>query len=269
MSQIRGDKRLDLGKFVVASIKIKGRHFEILVDPDSAWEVKKRIRMFEKEKEKELGRTYKLTVDDLLSITPIPMEEIIEGFMVFRDLKRGDHVSQDELSEYFETDDIGRITARILLHGDLQLTKTQRNKFVEEKRKKLIDILVKNCVNPQTGRPHPPARIERALEEAKVNIDPFNPIEDQVSDVVKAMRPIIPIKMERVVLSLVIPPQFTGKAYNLINMLATITSEEWKGTGTFECIVEIPSGVQVEFLDKINKITHGRASAKVIETKSA
>ncbi|MBD3185512.1 ribosome assembly factor SBDS [Candidatus Bathyarchaeota archaeon] len=269
MSQIRGSKRIDLGKYVIANIRINNKNFEILVDPDTAWKVKKKIRQYEKEKEKELQKTYRLTVDDLLEITPVPMEQVIEGFMVFHDLKRGDHVSEDELQEAFGTDDIARITAEIILNGDLQLTKTQRDKFIQEKLKKLVDILVKNCVNPQTGKPHPPQRIERAIDEANINIDPFNPVEDQVGDIVREMKRIIPIKMEQVVMSLRIPAQFTGKGYNLINMFTSITEEKWKNDGTLECLVQFPSGIQAEFLDKINKLTHGRAQAKIVETKSA
>ena len=268
MSQIRGDKRIDFGKFVIASIKINRQDFEILVDPDKAWELKKKIRIHEKEKEKELNKTYKMTIDDVLEISDTPMQEIIEGFIIFEDIRRGEKVSDELLQESFGTDDIARITAHILLFGDLQLTKEQREKFIEEKKKKLINILVKNCVNPQTKKPHPPQRIERAIEESKYNIDPFNPIEDQIPDILKALKSVIPIKMERVVMSLTIPAKFTGKGYNLINTHASITKEEWKNNGNLECLVELPSGVQVEFLDKVNKLTHGRAITKIVERTS-
>ena len=49
---------------------------------------------------------------------------------------------------------------------DTELNKEQREKFISEKKKKLLDILTKNCINPQTSKPHPPQRIERALEES-------------------------------------------------------------------------------------------------------
>jgi len=157
--------------------------------------------------------------------------------------------------------------AEILLNGELQLNKEQREKFVSEKKKKLLDILTKNCINPQTQKPHPPQRIERALDEAKVNIDPFNPIEDQVEAIIKALQSIIPIRMERQQMSISIPAEFTGKAYNMVKTLASITKEDWKSSGSVECVVEIPAGISVEFLDKLNKITHGRAMTKIIEAK--
>nr|MDO8109303.1 hypothetical protein [Candidatus Sigynarchaeota archaeon] len=75
---MRGDKRMDFGKFVIASIKIASRKFEILVDPDKAWELKKQIRVLEKEKQKELNKPYKVTVDDVIKISRIPMEQILE-----------------------------------------------------------------------------------------------------------------------------------------------------------------------------------------------
>jgi len=268
LSSIRGDKRINLGKFIIANIKIKGKNYEILVDPDNAWEIKKAIRKFEKEKSKTLNKTYNVTVDDVLAISPVPVDEVIEGYVVFENLRRGEKVSEDEIEKIFGTTDIRHVTAYILLHGNLQLTKEQRDKFIQEKKKKLINILTKNCINPQTKKPHPPGRIERALQEARIHIDPFNPVEDQVADIVKSLKSIIPIKMERTTLSIVIPPEFTGKSYNLINTMGVITKEEWKNNGALECTIEIPAGIQPEFLDKLNKITHGRASAKIIETKS-
>jgi len=265
---MRGDKRIDLGKYVIADMKIRGRNFEILVDPDLAWDLKKQMRVFQKEKEKKLNEPYKLTVKDVLNVSKVPMVEIIEGFIVFENLMRGEKVSEETLEEYFGTADINEVTARFMLDGNLQLTKEQREKFIAEKKKKLIDIIVKNCVNPQTGKPHPPARIERALEEGKVHIDPFNPVEDQVSDVVRALKPVLPIKMERVVLFLRIPAEFTGKGYNMINNFASISKEKWGNDGSLECNIDLPAGIQAEFLEKLNNLTRGRAQSKIIETIS-
>lgn len=265
--QMRGNKRMDFGKYIIANIKIAGRRFEILVDPDKSWELKKQIRQFQKEKEKELNKTYKVTVDDVLKFSKVPMDQIVESYIVFEDIHRGEKMSDDVIQDTFKTDQINRVIAEILLNGELQLNKEQREKFISEKKKKLLDILTKNCINPQTSKPHPPQRIERALEEAKVTIDPFNPIEDQVESIVKALQPIIPIRMERQQLMITIPAEFTGKAYNLVKTLASISKEDWKPSGSVECVVEIPAGISVEFLDKLNKITHGRAMTKILDAK--
>ncbi|MBN2150272.1 MAG: ribosome assembly factor SBDS [Candidatus Lokiarchaeota archaeon] len=265
--QIRGDKRMDFGKYIIASIRIAGRRYEILVDPDKSWELKKQIRQFQKEKEKELNKTYKVTVDDVLKFSKVPMEQIVESYIVFEDIRRGEKMSEEMIADAFNTEDMSRVISEILLNGELQLNKEQRDKFISEKRKKLLDILTKNCINPQTQKPHPPQRIERALDEAKVNIDPFNPIEDQVEAIVRALQPVIPIRMERQQLAVSIPAEFTGKAYNLVKTLASITKEDWKPSGSLECVIEIPAGISAEFLDKLNKITHGRAMTRVIEAK--
>jgi ribosome maturation protein SDO1 len=265
--QIRGSKRMDFGKYIIAHIKIAGRRFEILVDPDKSWDLKKQIRQFQKEKEKELNKTYKVTVDDVLVFSKVPMDQIVESYIIFEDIHRGEKMSDDVIQDTFKTDKIDRVLAEILLNGELQLNKEQREKFISEKKKKLLDILTKNCINPQTSKPHPPQRIERALEEAKINIDPFNPIEDQVESIVKALQSIIPIRMERQQLLVSIPAEFTGKAYNLVKTIALITKEDWKSSGSVECVIEIPAGISVEFLDKLNKITHGRAMTKIIDVK--
>jgi ribosome maturation protein SDO1 len=229
--------------------------------------LKKLIRQFQKEKEKELNKTYKVTVDDVLKFSKVPMNEIVEAFTIFEDLHRGEKMSEVIIQDTFKTDDIQRVIAEILLNGELQLNKEQREKFISEKKKKLLDILTKNCINPQTSKPHPPQRIERALDEAKVTIDPFNAIEDQIEAIVKALQLIIPIRMERQQMAISIPAEFTGKAFNLLKSLSTIVKEDWKPNGGLECVIEIPAGISVEFLDKLNKITHGRAMSKIVDAK--
>ena len=47
--------------------------------------------------------------------------------------------------------------------------------------KKLINAISRESINPQTNAPNPPARIEAAMEEAKIHIDPFKPVNEQIN----------------------------------------------------------------------------------------
>jgi len=85
---------MDFGKYIIAHIKIAGRRFEILVDPDKSWDLKKQTRQFQKEKEKELNKSYKVTVDDVLKFSKVPMNQIVESFIVFEDIHRGEKMSE-------------------------------------------------------------------------------------------------------------------------------------------------------------------------------
>ncbi len=127
-----------------------------------------------------------------------------------------------------------------------------------------MEILAQNSINPQTRKPHPAARIEKAMEQAKVKIDLVKLPEDQVDDVVKKISRIIPIKLEQVELILKIPAQYSGKTYNVVERYANIRKSEWQNDGSWLGMLSMPAGLQTELITKISKITKGRA---VIEKK--
>ncbi|MEM2974593.1 MAG: ribosome assembly factor SBDS, partial [Candidatus Micrarchaeia archaeon] len=148
-----------------------------------------------------------------------------------------------------------------LLEGEVPLTTEQRHQMLEEKRKKIISILVRECIDPRTGAPHPPQRIEKALEEAKVRIDPFKPAESQLDDVIAPLRPILPLKFEKARLAVKVPADISQKCYGMLKEY-NIQKEEWASDGSLIVVVEIPAGIQPEFFDRVNRMTSGRAQIK-------
>ncbi|MEM3771203.1 MAG: ribosome assembly factor SBDS, partial [Candidatus Micrarchaeia archaeon] len=133
--------------------------------------------------------------------------------------------------------------------------------MVEEKRKKIISILARETIDPRTNAPHPPQRIEKAMEEVKINIDPFKPAENQINDVISALRTILPMKIETAVYAIKVPADLAQKIYGSIKSY-NVQKEEWQSDGSLIALIEIPAGMQTEFLDKINKLTAGRAQVK-------
>jgi len=240
LSDIRGEKWVRLENAIIARLETHGTRFEVIVDPDKAWEFKQ-------------GKD-------------IDIREILKGYMIFEDLRHGKKASEEKLIEAFGTDDIFEIAKTIIKKGQLQLTAEQRRRMIEEKKKRIIDLISKYCINPQTGLPHPPTRIEKALEEAKAVIDPFKDPETQLKDIIKALQPIIPIRMEMVTLKIRVPAVFTGKVYGLILSAGNLLEEKWLSDGSLEAQVELPAGVKVDFLEKINKITKGQTRVEVVKT---
>ncbi|MHA1505910.1 MAG: ribosome assembly factor SBDS [Candidatus Asgardarchaeia archaeon] len=241
MVSIRGEKRIDLGKSVVARLEKGNKVFEIIVDPKMAWDFKR-------------GKQ-------------VDVRDVLVGFLIFEDARKGMKANDEDLKEVFGTDDVFKIAETILREGDLQLTTEQRRMIINEKLSKIIDIISKNCINPQTGRPHPPERIRKAIEEAKVSIDIYKPAEEQVNDVVDAISRIIPIKMEIIKMELVIPAEFTGKGYGIVAGIANIQEDEWLPNGSWRVVLELPAGIYESFLNKINSLTKGKAMIKVTERR--
>jgi ribosome maturation protein SDO1 len=169
------------------------------------------------------------------------------------------------LNDVFGTSDNRKVAEVMIKEGDLPVTTKQKSHALEEKRKQIINIIVKNGVDPKTGIPHPPQRVESAMEEAKVSIDEHKTAEEQVPGVVKSISAIIPIRFEVKKLELVIPAQYAGQAYGLIKREAKVLEDEWKNDGSLRVIVEVPVGVQDKFFTDINHACHGEVESKEIK----
>ncbi len=230
---------VSLDEAVIARLHKGEDHFEILVDPHAA------ERLIEG---KEVDVLSSLAID-----------------AIFKDSKKGTHASQESLEKVFGTDDVETIVKEIILNGDIQLTTEQRHEMQEKKQKRIVDIIVKNAMDPQTKMPHPRRRIELAIEEAGVHIDPFKPVDDQVKLVVEALRPIVPIAMEQVKISVKISSQYIGKAYGIVRNFGVLEREDWQSDGSWVGIIRIPAGMQTDFYDRLNDVTKGNVETRILK----
>ena len=137
--------------------------------------------------------------------------------------------------------------------------------MIAEKRKQVIAFIARNAVNPQTGLPHPPQRIEMAMEEARVNVDPFRHLDELVRDTVKALRPLLPIRFEELRVAVRIPAENAARAYAGIASAATIEQQEWQKDGSWICVVRIPAGIQDEFYSLVNRLGKGEAEIRKLK----
>jgi ribosome maturation protein SDO1 len=216
-----------------ARIKKAGKRFEILVDLDNALKLKK---------------------GEIDSIN-------IESDFIFTDLKKGEKAPSSDLKEAFGTEDVNEIAKEIITKGEVQTTQEHRSEEQEKKFKQVVDFLVVNAVDPQTGNPHTPERIKSALEQAHVNIK-NGPIENQTSEIIEKISSILPIKIQTKKVKVTIPAMHTGRAYAVVNPYKV--EETWKDDGSLETIIKVPSGIIMDFYDKLNSITHGSALTEEI-----
>ncbi len=90
-------------------------------------------------------------------------------------------------------------------------------------------------------------------------------MEDQISRVLEALRPLLPISMEKAKMAIKLPAPHAGRAYGEIRSYGTLVKEEWQSDGSWIGIVEIPAGLQGEFLDRLNEKTHGNVETKIVK----
>ena len=109
------------------------------------------------------------------------------------------------------------------------------------------------------------SNIPKAIVEAKYNVDIIKSAEEQVKDVISAISGIIPIRMENVELAIKIPASHAAKSYNVVERYGKIKQDEWQNDGSWVGIADMPAGMEAEFLEKINKLTRGRAQIKILK----
>lgn len=225
-------------KYVIARYEARGHRFEILVNPELALALKE-------------GK--KVNIDEMLV-----------GDIVYKDARKGLKASPEALRQVFGTDDLRKIAEEIVKKGEIQLTAEQRRKIIEDKKKQIINFIAKNAIDPKTKLPIPPKRIELAMEQAKVSIDPYRSVEVQAQEIISKIARIIPIKVAKAIVAVRIPPQYSGRIYKQLSSLGDIKKSTWLSDGSLYAEIEIPAGMQKEVIDKLNKLTHGNVVVKIL-----
>ncbi|MFC7222894.1 MULTISPECIES: ribosome assembly factor SBDS [Halalkalicoccus] len=232
---------ISLDEAVTARLESHGARFEVLVDPDAALAIKR---------------------DEFDG----DLEEVIAAEDVFEDASRGDRPAESDLEEVFDTTDPMEIIPEVIKRGEIQITADQRREMQEQKRRRLINRIARNAVNPQMDNaPHPPDRIENALEEAGFRVDPMEPVEAQVDDALDALRPVIPIRFDEVVVAVQLPAEHAGSAQAQIRQFGDLQDEEWQNDGSWVGVLEFPAGMQNEFYDLVNEHTSGTGETRIIK----
>lgn len=226
-------------RYTIARITHDGDHFEILTKPEPALAFR-------------LGKT--TTVSQVLATETI-----------FTDAGKGTKASEERLQAVFGTTDPLKVAEVILKKGTLQLTTEQRKQLVEDKRNQIVSFISRECIDPKTNLPHPPLRIEQAMKQIHFSIDPSKGVEEQSKEIIKLLRPIIPLKMEKITVAIRIPAEHASKAYGSVKGYGTLKKDQWQADGSWIAVVEMSAGSYGPFLDTLGKITKGNLEAKMIK----
>lgn len=226
---------------IVARLEVHGHKFEILVKPDLAFKFKE-------------GKK-------------IDIKEVLAGEFVYKDARKGLKASEEIIKKVFKTVDIYKVAEEILRKGEIQMTAEQRRELIELKRRKIIDFIARNCVDPRTKLPHPHKRIELALQQVRVGIDPFKDAEKQALQIIKEVSRILPIKIAKSIVRVKIPPPYSSRAYGVLAGMGEVKKVTWLNDGSLFMELEIPAGIQQTLIEKVNSISKGMADVKIISTK--
>ncbi len=226
-------------KFGIARLSKGGKRFEVVVDVDKAWRFKSGERL--------------------------NVREIVESPHVYYDARKGLKASPEDLRIIFGTEDVLKVAETIIREGELQLTAEQRREFIEMKKRQIVEFLSRNAVDPRTGAPHPPKRIEMALEEVGFPVDPFKPVEAQVQEAIKALSRVLPIKIAKALVGVRVPSQYAGRAYGTLGKVGKVLRSEYASDGSWVAELEIPAGMVEAFIQQVNALTKGEGEVRVLK----
>ena len=224
-------------KVTIVRFSVEGEKFEILVKPDPALEFK-------------LGKRKEIS-------------GVLISDEIYSDSNKGTRASTEKLMKAFKTTDANAIATIMLQKGELNLTTDQRRKMVSEKRKQIVDTIAKSYVDPRSHLPHPPLRIEQAMDDARVSVDPFRNTDEQIKEIIEQLRSIIPLKSENMLLEILVPAQFAAQSYTVLKSFGTLKKEEWQSNGALKVILDIPAAARANVMDRLGSVTKGTASIEV------
>jgi ribosome maturation protein SDO1 len=232
---------ISLDEAVTARLESHGERFEVLVDPDAALAIKR--GEFDGD-----------------------LTDVIAAEDIFEDASRGDRPPENALEEVFDTTDPIEIIPQVIERGEIQITADQRREMQEQKHRELINRIARNAVNPQMDdAPHPPERIESALQETDFRVDPMDPVETQVDDALDALRPVIPIRFDTVTVAVQLPTDYAGSGQAKIRQFGDLEREEWQPDGSWIGVVSFPAGMQNDFYDLVNEVSSGEAETQIVK----
>ena len=223
---------------VIARYETGGNRFEILIDPKAA--------------------------QSHSEGNEIDWEDAIAADGIWSDSAKGERAPDTIVNNTFETTDLIDIYKKILAEGTIQLTSQQRNEMVEQKRKQIVAHIVANAMNPQTGGPHPPQRIENAIDEVRYSIDPMENVDKQVEKIIRTIKTLIPISFEKIRVAVKIQAIHVGKCYGQITSLSKIESEEYQKDGSWIGMLEMSAASFAKLEDALGSLTKGTAETKML-----
>ncbi len=227
-----------LEEAVVARLETRGERFEILVDPDLALELRQ-------------GKE-------------VDFERLLAVDTIFKDARRGDRASLEHAFRLLNVSSLEEAVRRIIRKGEIQLTAEQRRRMQEQRRRQIVNYIARHAINPQTGAPHPARRIEKALEEAKVNISIHKSAEEQMPAIIKALRPLLPLKFEERRIAVKVPAQHAARAYGVVTKFGKPEKEEWLGDGSWAFVMKLPAGAAEELFRELNALTKGDFESRIL-----
>jgi ribosome maturation protein SDO1 len=174
---------------------------------------------------------------------------------VFTDSKKGNVAKDKDLKSVFGTSDLTECLIKIILEGELSVSAKERKEDMKRHKQAVIGHLHRTYVDAG-NLPHPLTRLEAAVNDSKVRIDPGEQVEKQANDIVKAMSGKLVFRKNTVEYTVAVSHTYARKASSVIYQYCEVNKENWEANG---CVWTFGIGASEfdKFMAALNKITNG------------
>jgi ribosome maturation protein SDO1 len=224
----------------VARLKSHGENFEVVIDPENA------IKFRHGEGD---------------------VREALKAERIFNEALKGDPASETMLMQVFKTTDALRIAEQIIKEGIIQVSDEYKEKLKAQVKKELIEIIIKDGVDHNTGEPLTATKLSNALNEANIHPDIFKKAKEQVNDIIAKLKPVLSISFEKKILNIRIPSANAAKLYGTVAHRAKIVDEAWLSDGSWSCKAELSPGAVNALVDELKSKTHGDIEISIEQAK--
>ncbi len=215
--------------------KKSGDQFEVLVDFD-------KLKEFEKKPNE------------------ISVYDVLADVKIFKNQKRGEVASDSLLQQTFKGLNEEQILKEILLKGECQIPTAYLNKLREEKKMQAINYIAENAMNPSTKSKYTKSMIESEVNKLRYGFEPNTGFEHQAEEVLKLLRKVMPISIDKVVLKIEVPPQYTGAFYGPFRKYGKVTKEFYDNSANLHIHIELTESQADNAINYIKQHTNNEGS---------
>ncbi|MFW6285798.1 MAG: ribosome assembly factor SBDS [Nanoarchaeota archaeon] len=215
--------------------KKKDNQFEVLVDFDNLQKFKKNPQ--------------ELSVYDVLV-----------DYKIFKDQKKGEVASSNLLKIVFPEMQEEEILKEILLKGECQIPTSYLNKLREQKKEQVINYIVESAINPVTKTKYTSSMIKGVVDKLNYNFNANTSYTQQAEEVLKLLKPKMPISIDKVKFNISIPPQYIGSFYGPFRKIGEIKKEYYDKNSNLVIEIVINQGKKDELIEYIKRHTNNEAS---------
>ncbi|OHT09975.1 hypothetical protein TRFO_20963 [Tritrichomonas foetus] len=146
----------------------------------------------------------------------------------------------------------------VMKTGQYQLTAQEKRDLVEKRRLEVVNFIHENFIDSTSGKPHPVTRIENAIAQIKINIDPAQDAEHIARAMIPKLQTIIRLQESTIEGTVVVPNSKLGQVIGICYNLGTVTREEY-GQEKAYIEMKISPGKYDPLVDQISKMSNGEA----------